>query len=154
MNGQCEYSHTQKGKLYWVLLAAAALTGFLVPVTWPDPLGVTIVIGSTALILLLAAMFTRLTIEDRGEHLLLRYGPVPSFRKRLRYAGMASAREDRNAAITGWGIRWMPGEGWTYNLWGWDCVEVTYKNGKTVRIGTDDPAGLAEFLGRHIAECE
>jgi hypothetical protein len=40
----------------------------------------------------------------------------------------------------------VPGRGWTYNLWGFDCVRLTFKNGRTVRVGTDDPIGLAAFL--------
>jgi hypothetical protein len=37
------------------------------------------------------------------------------------------------------------GRGWTYNLWGFDCVEFQYK-GRPCRIGTDDVQGLTDWL--------
>ena len=51
----------------------------------------------------------------------------------------------RSRLIDGWGIHWVPGRGWTYNLWGFRCVQIKHL-GRTVRIGTDDPGGLHEAI--------
>ena len=34
----------------------------------------------------------------------------------------------------------MPGRGWTYNLWGFDCVKLTLGR-KIIRVGTNDAEG-------------
>ena len=84
-------------------------------------------------------------IEDRGEVLRLRYGPIPLFRFRFRYDDISSVDTDRSDLIDGLGVHYIPTRGWIYNLWGFDCVRVTYR-GRRVRIGTDDVEGLAALL--------
>jgi hypothetical protein len=37
--------------------------------------------------------------------------------------------------------------GWVWNLWGRECVVVRFRDGRTLRIGTDDAENLAAFLG-------
>ena len=62
-----------------------------------------------------------------------------------------AAEPDRSNVIDGWGIHWVPGRGWTYNLWGFDCVRLTLAGGRTIRVGTDDPRSLAQFVQTRIA---
>jgi hypothetical protein len=78
--------------------------------------------------------------------LALRFGPVPLLGKRIPYAQIRGVRAARSKLFDGWGIHWVPGRGWTFNLWGFDCVEVDMQNGKTLRIGTDDVDGLVGHL--------
>ena len=47
--------------------------------------------------------------------------------------------------IDGWGIHYFPGRGWTYNIWGFDCVKLTLGR-KIIRVGTDDAEGLAKVI--------
>ncbi|MBP89727.1 MAG: hypothetical protein CMJ64_23980 [Planctomycetaceae bacterium] len=57
--------------------------------------------------------------------------------------------------MDGWGIHLSPSGGWTWNLWGFACVDVWYRKGtkvKKVRIGTDDPVGLEAFLKEQISQ--
>lgn len=49
--------------------------------------------------------------------------------------------------IEGWGIHYLPGRGETWNLWGFDCVELDV-DGRLLHIDSDDPEGLADFLVR------
>jgi len=51
----------------------------------------------------------------------------------------------RNKWYYGWGIRLTPG-GWLWNVSGLDAVELTFKNGKKFRIGTDEPDRLLQAL--------
>ena len=44
------------------------------------------------------------------------------------------------------GIPFMPGRGWTYNIWGFACVKLTLGR-KIIRVGADDADELAKFLG-------
>jgi len=141
------YQHTQHAPLGWILAligAALAATGAFADVRLLLPVGL---IG--VILIFVALCFATLTIEDEGELLVLRYGPLPLVRKRIAFASITSAFPSRSAFIDGWGIHYIPGRGWTYNLWGRDCVELTV-NGRTLRIGSDDAENLASFLQSRI----
>ena len=80
------YSHTQKASLCLLIYALAvvffALSYFvqdapLIPWLFP-PIGV--------LMLILAASIHHLTVVDLGDRLMIRFGPVPFFRRTVRYA--------------------------------------------------------------------
>ncbi len=98
------------------------------------------------LFVIIAFSFRQLRIRDEGERLAIRFGPLPLFWKRFAYADLASVDRDKTRWIDGWGIHWIPLRGWTYNLWGFCCVRLTLRDGRTIRLGTDDPEGLVEFL--------
>ena len=63
----------------------------------------------------------------------------------LRVDDIDQVTASRSALIDGWGMHWIPGRGWTFNLWGFDCVELIV-SGKPLRIGTDDMENLVAFL--------
>lgn len=146
-----EYDHVQRAPMYWLLMIPGiAVVAFSV-VTWHTPDAVTFLALGLFLIAL-ALSFRWLRVRDEGDCLAVRYGPLPIFRKRFRYAAIADAAVDRTSLVDGWGIHWVLGRGWTYNLWGRDCVRLTLTTGRTVRIGTDDPAGLTAFLAKRLSE--
>jgi len=147
---QPEYEHTQWAPLYWVMLAPVLVlmvVAILVGVASEALLGMFAV---ASIIVLTAFSFRQLLVRDEGDVLALRFGPIPLFRKRIAYADIAAAERDMSTVFDGWGIHWVPGRGWTYNLWGFDCVRVTLKNGRTIRVGTDDPEALARFLQEKV----
>jgi hypothetical protein len=144
-----EYDHTQEGYLHWILLLLAGVLFVAVP--FASQLGTRVVLASTSAALVFAAlMFAWLRVRDEGDCLVLRYGPLPLFRKRFRFADITALETGRSSLVDGWGIHWMPGRGWTYNIWGFRCVKLRLGS-KTVRIGTDDPEGLATFLRARLA---
>lgn len=101
------------------------------------------------LMCLLALCFGSLTVSDDIDGVLIAFGPLPVFRRKVAYAAIESAERARTTILDGWGIHLSPGGGWTWNLWGFDCVKVRYRKGdklKTLNIGTDDVDGLVEFL--------
>jgi hypothetical protein len=143
------YNHQQTGKLHLILLAPVVI--LLVPM-WllrASPMAVMEPVAVILVLVLIAACFQYLVIRDEGSCLALRYGPFPLFSKRFPYSQMTAADPDRSTLLDGWGIHYMPGRGWIYNLWGCDCVKVQMGR-KVVRIGTDDVAGLVEFLRSKI----
>ncbi len=143
------YSHTQRSPLDTLLfIGAFAMMSLAFWLHDEAPAFYACVLASAGM-LFGAGTMGRLTVEDDGDALLIRFGPLPIFRKRIGYARITAARSSRSSIIDGWGIHWVPGRGWTYNLWGFDCVELTV-DGKTLRIGTDDPEGLATFLNTKI----
>ncbi|MFO0789197.1 MAG: hypothetical protein U0805_07050 [Pirellulales bacterium] len=146
-----EYDHVQRAPLYWLLMAPGiAILGFVV-IGWIHHDAATFLCLGL-LLTAIALSFRWLRVRDEGEYLALRYGPLPIFRKRFRYADIAEANIDRTSFADGWGIHWVPGRGWTYNLWGFDCVRLTLRNGRTARIGTDEPEELVAFLEARLDE--
>ena len=148
------YNHTQYGRWHYVLLAfsaamlvAAGLARHRLGVRLGhEQMAVlNLVLIVAAVFALCGLMFGSLTIRDQGRWLALRFGPLPLIRKRICYADITGVEIGRTKIIDGWGIHYMPGRGWTYNLWGFDCVKLNLGR-KIIRIGSDDAANLARFL--------
>jgi hypothetical protein len=144
------YNHTQYGRWHYLFHAytLAALAGtFLVHSVPP----VVILLLVTAVIFALCGlMFGSLTIRDEGEWLSHQFGPLPVFRKKIRYADITSVEAGRTRIIDGWGSHYIPGRGWTYNLWGCGCVKLSLGR-KVVRVGSDDEDNLVRFLRNRLA---
>jgi hypothetical protein len=103
------------------------------------------------MILVLAASFHHLTVEDERERLLVSFGPIRLFRRAILYEDIVSVETGRTTILDGWGIHMSSRGGWVWNLWGRDCVVLCLRKG-TLRIGTDDADGLAEFLKSRLPE--
>lgn len=145
-----EYDHTQTSPLPWLIAVPFfAFEAVLLGVV-DDPQLYVMLPVVTAIVLVVAFAFERMRIRDDGDSLLVRFGPLPLFRKRVAYVDIAAAAVDRTSVIDGWGIHWVPGRGWTYNVWGFQCVRITLRNGRTVRLGTDDAASLCAHLHNRI----
>ncbi len=136
--------------MYLLMLLPGLLVLLLATAFSRQPEVVFVSIVASAGLLGAAYSFRSLRVVDEGEALAVRFGPLPLLRKRFRYADIQSADPDRTSLVDGWGIHWVPGRGWTYNLWGFECVRLTLRGGRTVRIGTDDSEGLAQFLERKL----
>lgn len=150
MNARPEsYRHTQRGRfhyLVWTIGAAQLVSAFLVS----DPL-LALFLGLSGFLMVgIGFVFGELCIADGGSELRLRYGPVPLVGRNVRYEDIESVARGRSSWIDGFGIHWIPGRGWTWNLWGFDCVELGLSGGKRLRIGSDDADGLAAFLRERV----
>jgi hypothetical protein len=145
-----EYTHTQKAPLCLLIYALAfvfASVGFVIrdqaPIPWLfPPIGIAI--------LAIAASFHHLTVEDQGDVLAIRFGPLPLFRRTARYSDIASTEVGRTMLLDGLGIHWSLRGGWVWNIWDRDCVVLHFKNGGTLWIGTDDAENLTAFLNRKV----
>ena len=144
------YNHTQYGRWHYLLfvftLAAIASLGLV----HSAPAVFNLLLVTAAVFAFCGLMFGSLTIRDEGQWLALRFGPLPILRKRFRYDAITAVEAGRTKIIDGWGIHYIPGRGWTYNIWGFACVKLTLGR-KIVRIGTDDAENLATFLREKIA---
>jgi hypothetical protein len=139
------YSHTQNGPLCLILYASALVCFAL---AWGVGGTPTVYIAAAVGIVIatVAASFHHLTAEDRGEWLAIRFGPLPLLRTSVRYADIEKVEVGRTLLLDGWGVHYSVRGGWVWNLWGRGCVVIHYKNGGTLRIGTDDTGNLARFL--------
>ena len=131
------YSHTQKAPLCLILYGSALACFVLVSIVGETP-GIYIGGGVGLLIALLAPAFHHLTVVNQGDRLAIRFGPLPLFRRTVRYADIEKVEVGRTLILEGWGIHYSVRGGWVWNLWGRDCVVVHCKNGAVLRIGTDD----------------
>ncbi len=145
-----EYSHTQHGKIHLILYASALGSMLIGLLCIAEPVAVVITLGTGALFVPLAFCFKTLTVSDQGDHILIQFGPLPVFRKRIKYSDCSDIKVGRTTFLHGWGIHGFWGVGWTYNLWGYDCVKLKCA-GVRFNLGTDDPQGLAEFLNSKCA---
>ncbi|QOI99954.1 MAG: hypothetical protein HRU70_05430 [Phycisphaeraceae bacterium] len=136
------YRRTQHGPLWVILLAAGAALAAGASAPGIDRVAAVALGAGVAFMVLLALCFATLTIEDTGDAIAARFGPLPVFSASIPFASITGVRTARSTLLDGWGIHWTPGKGWIYNLWGFDCVEIHHR-GTTTRFGTDDPEGLA-----------
>src|ERR1700733_12951424 len=144
--GNPDYSHTQTPPLCLVVYGSAIV---LLAAAWltQNEFPIALTLGASGILTLILAMtFHHLTVEDRGEGLAIRFGPLPLFRRTVKYADIEKVEVGRTLILDGWGIHLSIRGGWVWNLWGRDCVVVRFKKGGTLRVGTDDAENLAQFL--------
>ena len=94
---------------------------------------------------LVMALFVSLTVEVDSTALSCRFGPG-FIRRRIPLVDIAGATAVKNPWVIGWGIRWYPGRCWVWNVSGLQAVELAMKNGRTFRIGTDEPTALVQAI--------
>jgi hypothetical protein len=143
------YQHTQRAPL--CLLLYGLSIGFLAT-AWAlrNEKVIFLVFPPTALLMLaLAASFHYLTVRDEVDRLLIQFGPLPLFRRRVKYDDIESVAIGKTTFLDGWGIHLSWRGGWVWNLWGRDCVVIRLRKG-TLRIGTNDAENLARFLQSKI----
>ena len=150
------YKHTQIGYLMLaVMLAVLVLFAWAYIATSAEPASVDsgpnlAVTAIMALILIILASFTTLTASIDRDNLRIKFG-YGIFARRFALNQIARVRSVKNHWYYGWGIRlWLWPKMWIYNVSGFDAVEITMKNGKVYRIGTDVPGELEAAIKQAI----
>lgn len=144
------YSHKQQAPLCLIPYGSALACFLLTWMIGGEP-GVFIGVAVGLLIACLAPAFHHLTVEDQGDRLAIRFGPLPLFRRTVQYADIEKVEIGRTLILDGWGIHYSIRGGWVWNLWGRECVVVQLRHGRVLRIGTDDAENLVRFLEGQIA---
>jgi hypothetical protein len=140
-----EYKHTQIG--YVILFLGAAAFFIALEMFFRKASGVSLLIGLAA-ILLMVGLFGTLTVEIRDGLLKFRFG-LGLIRKNLKIEAIETCEIVKNPWYYGWGIH-ATSKGWIYNVSGFQAVEIFMKDGRRLRIGTDEP----EILRRVIIEAQ
>ena len=143
------YCHTQRAPLCLMLYALSITFLTLSWLLRTEPVIPWMFLFTGIVTLVLAGAFHRLTVEDAGDSLSVRFGPVPLFRRTVRYEDMSGVDVSQTTLLDGWGIHMSLQGGWVWNLWGRDCVVIRMTNG-TLRVGSDDSKQLAIFLKRQM----
>lgn len=139
------YTHTQRGTL---MIASFVLAGGFVLHQLinggPSWLWVLLVLAVG-----IGFTFSSLTVTITSATLTAAFTPGWPRRVEL-LENIAQAQVVRNPWYYGWGIRLTP-HGTLYNVSGLDAVEIRTRQGKTFRIGTDEPEVLVQAIQRVIA---
>ncbi len=152
MFGPPNYDHTQKGRLHWFLYPIVAGMLWATIAMGYHPVA-TYVLPASALLMVLLTLTSRdLNVRDEGHGVLVQFGPLHVFRKRFEYKDIVEVRADRSTWVDGWGAHWNPRRGWIWNVWGFDCVHLTFADKRVFRIGTDEPEKLSAFLKKSVEE--
>ena len=97
-------------------------------------------------ILVILASFVSLQVIIDGKYVRMKFG-YGMYQKKFLLHDILSAKTVKNRWWYGWGIRWwLWPKMWIYNVSGFDAVEITLKNGKMYRIGTDEPHTLEQAI--------
>jgi len=150
------YKHTQIGYLMLVVtLAVLVLFAWVYITALAEPPSVDsgpnfAVSAIMVLILFILASFATLTASIDENYLRVKFG-YGIFARKFVLNQIASVQAVKNRWYYGWGIRlWLWPKMWIYNVSGFDAVEITMKNGKVYRIGTDVPEELETAIKQSI----
>ncbi len=146
------YKHKQIGYLMIVVtLAVIALFVWVYASALAEQVSIDsgpnlLVTSVMVLIVLILASFTTLTITVDEQNLRIKFG-YGIFSKSFTRAEITSVRTVKNRWYYGWGVKvWFWPYMWIYSISGFDAVELTMRNGRIYRIGTDEPAKLEAAL--------
>lgn len=139
------YSHTQEAPLWMILFGSSIPCFVLAWIAREQPIVLAVMLVAALLVVLVGLAFHHLTVEDEGDRLAVRFGPLPFMETAVRYNDIQHIEVGRTTFLDGWGIHRRPRHGWLWNLWGWDCVVIHRQQG-VLRVGSDDTENLAEFL--------
>ncbi len=110
-----------------------------------QPVVLAVMIVAAVILVRVGLAFHHLTVEDEGDRLAIRFGPLPFMETWIQYADIQQVEVGRTTILDGWGIHRRPGHCWLWNLWGRDCV-VIHRQRSDLRVGSDEAENLAEFL--------
>lgn len=155
------YQHTQSGIGVWIVTGLA----FLLIVTalaislhqlhrtgavYPSDQDILLRLLGLAFILgMVLLLFYRLTVSVDENYVRAIFG-IGIVCKRIPLSDITEARPVTNSWWYGWGIRLIPG-GWMWNIGGQKAVELTLKNGRKFRLGTDEPEALEAAIRARIS---
>ena len=151
------YKHTQISYLMLVVtLAVLVLFTWIQITARAEPPSVDsgtnlLITAVMVLILFTLESFTTLTASIDKNCLQIKFG-YRIFRKKFLLGEILSTKQVKNHWYYGWGIRlWLwPKMMWIYNVSGFDAVEITMKNRKIYRVGTDDSSKLEMTIKQAI----
>lgn len=133
------YQHTQK--IPDNVMAVGTLAGLAMGLSLPGLLTRLAFCGVMGAV---GYQFRSLTVEVDDNEIRLQFGNGP-IKKVFPLADVTDVKTTRTTPLSGWGMHFV-GNGWLYNIYGLDAVEVTLAGGKRVLIGSDEPAELSAAI--------
>lgn len=141
---QTIYEHRQVGTVILLLIGIPTIGWAAVVLTTGQPGSLLPLMLILAFMLAVMVTFSSMTVRVDADAVRLHFGPGV-FRRALPLDQVAGVRVVRNTLLMGLGIHFIRG-GLIYNVSGLDGVEITLKNGRVARIGSEEPAVLARAI--------
>jgi hypothetical protein len=147
-----KYKHTQIGYLI-IVVTVAVLAFFIWTYIMASAELPSVDSGSNfaittmmVLVVFILVSFVSLQVIIDEKYLQIKFG-YGIYQKNFLLNDIMSTKIVKNHWYYGWGIRlWLWPKIWIYNVSGFDAVEIKLKNGKTYRIGTDEPKKLEQAI--------
>jgi len=141
------YNHTQKSLLMLVVIILVIITIFYLSLTQGFDLFAFLI---DLFIIILITSFLILNVKIDNKYLKIKFG-YGIFRKKFLLKNIKEFKPVKNKWYYGWGIRLkLFPYTWIFNISGFDAIEITLKNDKIYRIGTDDINGFERALKKAI----
>lgn len=102
-----------------------------------------------AVIALVFWLFSGLNVIVDHREVIASFGPG-LIKRKIPINSISDVKVVRNSWIMGWGIRVIP-NGYMFNVWGFDAVELQLRNGSVFRIGSDEPLKLENAIKEGIS---
>jgi len=102
------------------------------------------------LLIVFILLFSSLTVSVTDDYIEVAFG-TGLIRKKINVDDVIECAQVRNRWWYGFGIKAIR-KGWLFNVSGLDAVELTMRNGKVYRIGTDQPQILHEFIRDKLSQ--
>lgn len=133
-----------------VLVWLAFVVGFVLVMSEADETEAALAAGASSVVIALVVLwFNSLLVVVDADRVRVSFGPGRPHRA-MAIRDITGFRRVRNKWYYGWGVRRLS-EGWMYNVWGLDAVELDLADGKKFRIGTNEPSDLLAALSAHTA---
>lgn len=144
------YEHTQSTVADFLVpfIVLSVVIILATPFGWPRFIFLAFPLGS---ILYFGLYLSQLTVVGDDHQLHLTMGPKWQRTKNVGYYAISSVRQTRKSC---WvlGVRTIRDvETWSVRKWDMG-VEICFKTGRRLVIGTDDPIGLERFLRKKLEE--
>lgn len=139
------YQHSQTGWFVIPVLLFFTFVAFVIASDDQVEVGVVVAILVMMLAILgLGIYLSRLEVTVTDDQVVAAFG-FGKPRRAFDLNEIVEVRAVRNSWWNGWGVRKIR-NGWMYNVWGLDAVQLELRSGTSFRIGTDDPDGLVAAL--------
>lgn len=138
------YEHRQVGRAMLVLLLLPAVGLVIAIALAGQPAALLPLLIILSFMIFTALIFRSLTVKVDEEQVQLRFG-LNLLGRSFPLDSITGVRVVRNPVWMGIGIHFIRG-GMIYNVSGLDGIEITFEDGRLVRIGTDEPAALARAI--------
>lgn len=143
------YHHRQSGAIGPLLFAISTSTAAATALLANEP-GIWTLAAVSLIFAILSASFWYLEISLSDTWLTVSFGPLRVARFQRPIHTITAAVPESSDWLDGWGIHRLPGRSVIWNLHGFDCVRVTFQDGREIRLGTDEPKKLAIALTKHL----
>lgn len=135
------YSHKQLGWVtIWAILPAVVLLSIAYAAAPNHPQ----FLAGAIIVLVPLSLFYCLTITVDHTSLKSAFG-IGLIKKTILISDIDIVYQVRNKWWHGWGIHYIGGR-WLYNVSGLDAIELRLKDGKIIRLGTDEPEALIRVI--------